>query len=62
MQVFEQSSFLNEIGAAIHIAPNATRILKSWDIDFADLQAVLCNAIKIYDNMGKLISVPVVST
>ncbi|QKD62904.2 uncharacterized protein FOBCDRAFT_246147 [Fusarium oxysporum Fo47] len=48
-----------EIGAAIHIAPNATRVLKSWDIDFAELQAVLCNAIKIYDHTGKLIFVPV---
>ncbi|KAF5671996.1 salicylate 1-monooxygenase [Fusarium heterosporum] len=59
VEVFEQSSFLNEIGAAIHIAPNATRVLRSWEIDFTDLQAVLCNAIKVYDNMGKLISVPV---
>ncbi|KAL5610554.1 hypothetical protein FOBRF1_006671 [Fusarium oxysporum] len=59
VEVFEQSRFLNEIGAAIHIAPNATRVLKSWDIDLTDLQAVLCNAIKIYDHTGKLIFVPV---
>ncbi|EXL78283.1 hypothetical protein FOPG_07456 [Fusarium oxysporum f. sp. conglutinans race 2 54008] len=59
VEVFEQSRFLNEIGAAIHIAPNATRVLKSWDIDFTELQAVLCNAIKIYDHTGKLIFVPV---
>ncbi|RBA18184.1 hypothetical protein FPRO05_11200 [Fusarium proliferatum] len=59
VEVFEQSRFLNEIGAAIHIAPNATRVLKSWDIDFAELQAVLCNAIKVYDHTGKLIFVPV---
>ncbi|KAI1033869.1 hypothetical protein LB503_011078 [Fusarium chuoi] len=59
VEVFEQSRFLNEIGAAIHIAPNATRVLKSWDIDFAELQAVLCSAIKVYDHTGKLIFVPV---
>ncbi|EMT68814.1 3-hydroxybenzoate 6-hydroxylase 1 [Fusarium odoratissimum] len=59
VEVFEQSRFLNEIGAAIHIAPNATRVLKSWDIEFTELQAVLCNAIKIYDHTGKLIFVPV---
>ncbi|CVL13328.1 hypothetical protein FPRO06_13111 [Fusarium proliferatum] len=59
VEVFEQSRFLNEIGAAIHIAPNATRVLKSWDIDFAELQAVLCNAIKVYDHTGKLIFIPV---
>ncbi|KAF5607442.1 3-hydroxybenzoate 6-hydroxylase 1 [Fusarium pseudoanthophilum] len=57
VEVFEQSRFLNEIGAAIHIAPNATRVLKSWDIDFNELQAVLCNAIKIYDHTGKPILV-----
>ncbi|KAG9494997.1 hypothetical protein J7337_013226 [Fusarium musae] len=57
VEIFEQSRFLNEIGAAIHIAPNATRVLKSWDIDFTELQAVLCNAIKIYDHKGKPILV-----
>lgn len=61
IQVFEQSRFMNEVGAAIHIAPNASRILKSWGIDFEDLHAVFCNAIKVYDNTGKLIFVPVVS-
>ncbi|RSL95400.1 hypothetical protein CEP52_012118 [Fusarium oligoseptatum] len=59
VEVFEQSRFLNEIGAAIHIPPNATRVLKSWDCDFDDLQAVFCNAIKVYDKTGKLIFVPV---
>ncbi|KIL92376.1 3-hydroxybenzoate 6-hydroxylase 1 [Fusarium avenaceum] len=59
VEVFEQSRFMNEVGAAIHIAPNASRILKSWGIDFEDLQAVFCNAIKVYDNTGKLMFVPV---
>ncbi|CAJ0547396.1 Ff.00g041500.m01.CDS01 [Fusarium sp. VM40] len=59
VEVFEQSRFMNEVGAAIHIAPNASRILKSWGIDFEDLQAVFCNAIKVYDNNRKLIFVPV---
>lgn len=61
-QVFEQSSFLNEVGAAIHIPPNATRVLKHWDCDFEDLQATLCNAIKVYDKTGKLMFIPAVST
>ncbi|VUC32393.1 unnamed protein product [Clonostachys rosea] len=59
VEIFEQSRFLNEVGAAIHIAPNATRILKSWGVDFDDLQAVLCNGIKLYDSTGKLMSTPV---
>ncbi|KAF5987862.1 3-hydroxybenzoate 6-hydroxylase 1 [Fusarium coicis] len=57
VDIFEQSRFLNEIGPAIHIAPNATRVLRSWDIDFTELPAVLCNAIKIYDHTGKPILV-----
>ncbi|KAM0231395.1 hypothetical protein ACHAPO_008505 [Fusarium lateritium] len=59
VEVFEQSRFMNDIGAAIHIAPNASRILKSWGIDFQDLQAVFCNAIKLYDSTGKLMVVAV---
>ncbi|KAH7112975.1 monooxygenase [Dactylonectria estremocensis] len=58
VEVFEQSSFLNEVGAAIHIPPNATRVLKHWDCDFEDLQATLCNAIKVYDKTGKLMFIP----
>lgn len=30
IQVFERSSFHNEAGAAIHLAPNATRVLTAW--------------------------------
>ncbi|KAH6950329.1 3-hydroxybenzoate 6-hydroxylase 1 [Ilyonectria robusta] len=58
VEVFEQSSFLNEVGAAIHIPPNATRVLKHWGCDFEDLQATFCNAIKVYDKTGKLIFIP----
>ncbi|KAI1154212.1 hypothetical protein F4825DRAFT_460549 [Nemania diffusa] len=47
-QVYESSSFLNEVGAAIHLAPNATRVLKSWDCDFKTLFPVECEAIRIY--------------
>ncbi|EAW12315.1 putative salicylate hydroxylase [Aspergillus clavatus NRRL 1] len=33
VKVFEKSSFLREVGAAIHICPNASRILLSWGLD-----------------------------
>jgi salicylate hydroxylase len=33
-EVFERSTFANEIGAATSIYPNASRILKSWNFDF----------------------------
>jgi salicylate hydroxylase len=34
-QVFEKSRFKNEIGAAINVCPNATRLLTSYGFDFA---------------------------
>ncbi|KAL4757268.1 uncharacterized protein BDW70DRAFT_163682 [Aspergillus foveolatus] len=54
--VFEQSRFLHEVGAAIHVAPNASRILQSWGVDMEALQAVECNAIRIWDAQGNFIS------
>lgn len=33
-EVFERSSFRNEIGAAITVTPNATRCLARWGFDF----------------------------
>lgn len=33
-EVFERSSFKNEIGAAITVTPNATRCLDRWGFDF----------------------------
>ncbi|KAF4207619.1 hypothetical protein CNMCM8927_002696 [Aspergillus lentulus] len=33
VQIFERSSFLREVGAAIHVQPNAARILSHWDFD-----------------------------
>lgn len=32
-QVVERSSFLNEVGAAIHVPPNASKILLRWGFD-----------------------------
>ena len=31
-QVYEQSRFANEVGAAVHLAPNANGILRRWGI------------------------------
>ncbi|KAL4747963.1 hypothetical protein BDW72DRAFT_162475 [Aspergillus terricola var. indicus] len=54
--VFEQSRFLHEVGAAIHVAPNASRILQSWGVDMEALQAVQCNAIRVWDAQGNFVS------
>jgi salicylate hydroxylase len=39
-EVFERSSFKNEIGAAITVTPNATRCLEHWGFDFATARPV----------------------
>ncbi|KAL4938450.1 hypothetical protein BDV06DRAFT_231864 [Aspergillus oleicola] len=33
VQIFEKSSLLREIGAALNICPNASRVLSEWEID-----------------------------
>ncbi len=38
--IFEKSRFSNEIGAAITVAPNATRVLDHWGFDSVGLGAV----------------------
>jgi salicylate hydroxylase len=39
-ELFERSSFKNEIGAAITITPNATRCLEHWGFDFVNARPV----------------------
>lgn len=60
IQILEQSGFLNEVGAAIHMAPNATRILKDWGCNLENLQPVHCNKLRLWDHQGNLIRTPVV--
>ena len=33
-KIFERSKFSNEVGAAIHVCPNASRVLRYWGFDF----------------------------
>ncbi|KAI1126687.1 hypothetical protein F5Y10DRAFT_278637 [Nemania abortiva] len=54
-QVYESSSFLNEVGAAVHLAPNATRVLSSWDCNFETLSPVDCEGVKVYSPSLKLL-------
>ncbi|KAK6836722.1 salicylate hydroxylase [Apiospora arundinis] len=41
VHVFERSSFANEVGAAIHIPPNASRSLLAWGLDPARAKFVM---------------------
>ncbi|KAL4878936.1 FAD/NAD(P)-binding domain-containing protein [Aspergillus karnatakaensis] len=59
--VLEQSGFSNEVGAAIHVAPNASRILKDWGCNFDTLHGVRCEKLQVWDSAGNLICTPVVT-
>ncbi|KAL4969013.1 uncharacterized protein BDV14DRAFT_196331 [Aspergillus stella-maris] len=59
--VIEKSGFLNEVGAAIHVAPNATRILKAWGCSLDWLQPVHCRTLQVWDAKGNHIRTPVVT-
>ncbi|KAE8323316.1 hypothetical protein BDV39DRAFT_208874 [Aspergillus sergii] len=61
VQLIEQSGFLNEVGAAIHVAPNATRILKAWGCDLESLHSVHCNKLQVWDASGNLVWTPIVT-
>ena len=43
IHVYEKSSFSKEIGAALQIAPQGVKILKSWGIDLEKMQASQCH-------------------
>jgi salicylate hydroxylase len=40
VEVFEQSQFKNEVGAAITITPNGVLVLKKWGFDFEKAKAI----------------------
>ena len=60
LQIFEQSGLLSEVGAAIHVAPNASRILKDWGCDFKKLWPVYCQHLSVYRLDGSFIATPAV--
>lgn len=39
-EVFEQSQFKNEVGAAITVTPNGVLVLKKWGFDFEKAKAI----------------------
>lgn len=44
-QLFERSRFANEIGAAIHLSPNANGVLQRLGIDATKFGAVECELV-----------------
>ena len=45
-QIFEQSSFANEIGAAINICPNASRVVLPWGLDPAQARLNVAESVR----------------
>ncbi|KAI9658365.1 MAG: hypothetical protein M1821_002498 [Bathelium mastoideum] len=56
-KILEQSSLLHEVGAAITVKPNATRVLESWDFDPEESGMVVIRGLSMIDgtNMQTLI-------
>ncbi|KAI1326829.1 FAD/NAD(P)-binding domain-containing protein [Xylariaceae sp. FL0255] len=49
VEVYERSSFMNEVGAAIHVQPNASRVLKSWGCNLESMGPVPCESIDSFE-------------
>lgn len=60
-QVFEKSSFHNEVGAAIHLAPNAARVLKAWDCDLKSIDPSPCDHLSAWKLSGEFVATPAVT-
>ncbi|KAL5377865.1 hypothetical protein DPSP01_009479 [Paraphaeosphaeria sporulosa] len=56
VEVFEKSSFSNEVGAAIHLAPNATRILEAWHCDLEAMAPVRCEHMSLSNKQGNIVN------
>ncbi|KAK8160895.1 hypothetical protein BKA80DRAFT_332551 [Phyllosticta citrichinensis] len=53
--VFEQSSFANELGAAVHLAPNTNGVLRRIGIKADEFGAVETKFVVDYDTSGKVV-------
>lgn len=47
VEVFERSHFANEVGAAIGLPPNATRILATWNFDAVAARSTTMNQLRM---------------
>lgn len=54
VDLYEQSSFSAEIGAAVHLMPNGLSILRRWGLDTADFDTNPMNRAVEYDQYGRV--------
>lgn len=47
IQIFEKSSFGHEIGAAIYVCPNASRVLLPWGLNPNRARMVVCRSVRM---------------
>lgn len=55
IQVLEQSRFANEVGAAVHLAPNSNGILKRIGLDAETFGGNETKSMTSYDQTGNLL-------
>lgn len=58
LKILEQSSLLHEVGAAITIKPNASRVLHSWDFVPEKSGAVTILNLSLIDGMSMKVKIP----
>ena len=56
LQLYEQSRFANEIGAAIHVVPNAVGLLQRLGVHVEEKGAVLLEQTRLVKQSGELLS------
>ncbi len=56
LQLYEQSRFANEVGAAIHVVPNAVGLLRRLGVHVEERGAVLLEQTRLVKQSGELIS------
>ena len=57
VELYEQSRFANEIGAAIHVTPNANSVLRKHNFRVEDTGAVNLTATRLMKHSGEVLNV-----
>ena len=56
VRILERSQFKDEVGAAITIPPNASRVLQSWNLDFRKAQMIKFEGVELVSGEGVTLS------
>lgn len=53
VRIFERSALNNELGAAIHVPPNAARVLEAWGLDPVAMRLVTVRGISLGEGSSR---------